>query len=550
MSPSAAGSPSAVGSAGAGARTAGGALEPTGPGEGSRAPGSATASLLVALLLVLVPTGAAVASVALPLPSPSAGAAQQQEQQQVVPAPGDTIPVPDQSPSQSPGQSAAPSTGPTEAPTSPSSPADPGAAATPGSPATTAAACPSGLLGWLTSPYAADDCLAATLAQSVSWLFTYTITAVTTYAAFNPLRGNYWQVYLWHWALLSAVALVVAVVRWLVSLVLEGAVEGVRSAGRSFALLAVGLPAAFSVPFFLLLVDAGVLAVTGAFAGVFAARVTELTAQLSHGLLLGDSPGALLATLLLAAFLFPLLLVVLFTFVLRQIAVYAIPVFGQFGLLPAIAGDGGHALRSYVRVMASTLLFPLQVVDLLVVGVSFMDFTTYGEGFVTLLYLIGIVLFALIGGSLLSLLFGTAAGNAAYAGARARARGRGRGRLRLRPAREQRRDRPSRLEGTRLGALVGGRWEARRRDREAQRTEREARRSPVNPLYWVGRSASSTGSPAGTGPGARDDGGSPDRTHGDRARERRGRRIAGAGSSSTSRTPPASRGRRPRGPRA
>ncbi|MBC3763981.1 hypothetical protein H7K62_20025, partial [Quadrisphaera sp. RL12-1S] len=390
-------SPAAVSSA---APTAGGPAERPEP----RTPGGAAASLLVALLLVLVPTGAAIASAALPVPSP---------------APAASSTTSSTSPSTSPTPSPAPSV-------TPSAPTDPGT--------TTAAACPSGLLGWLTAPYAADDCLAATLAESVGWLFSYTVTAVTTYVAFNPLRGTYWQVYLWHWALLSAVALVVAVVRWLVSLVLEGAVEGVRSAGRSFALLAVGLPVAFSVPFFVLLVDAGVLAVTGAFAGVFAARVTELTAQLSHGLLLGDSPGALLATLLLVAFLFPLLLVVLFAFVLRQIAVYAIPVFGQFGLLPAIAGDGGHALRSYVRVMAGTLLFPLQVVDLLVIGVSFMDFTTYGEGFVTLLYLIGIVLFALIGGSLLSLLFGTAAGNAAYAGARARARRRGR--LRLRPARE------------------------------------------------------------------------------------------------------------------
>lgn len=513
--------PPAVSSA---APTAGGPAERAQP----RGPGGAAASLLVAVLLVLVPTGAAIASAALPLPAPSSAASQPEQ----APAdPGATIPVPSASPS----PSASPAV-----PATPADPTDPGA---------TAQSCPSGLLGWLTSPYAADDCLAATLAESVGWLFTYSVTAVTTYAAFNPLRGNYWQVYLWHWALLSAVALVVAVVRWLVSLVLEGAVEGVRSAGRSFALLAVGLPAAFSVPFFVLLVDAGVLAVTGAFAGVFASRVTELTAQLSHGLLLGDSPGALLATLLLAAFLFPLLLVVLFTFVLRQIAVYAIPVFGQFGLLPAIAGDGGHSLRSYVRVMAGTLLFPLQFVDLLVVGVSFMDFSTYGEGFITLLYLIGIVLFALVGGSLLSLLFGTAAGNAAYAGARARARGRAR--VRWRPRRAERRDRPSRLEGTRLGALVGGRWDARRQDREARRAEREARRTPANPLYWVGRAPGGAGGPGTTGPAAREDGASPARTHGDRARERRGRRVGGSSAPSSASSAPSSSSRgRSRGPRA
>ncbi|MGQ7297594.1 hypothetical protein [Quadrisphaera sp. KR29] len=515
---------------------AGGAPEGTGGGSGPRTPAGAAASLLVAVLLVVVPTGAALASAALPLPSPSAGATTTPP-----PAPGDSIPVPPASPSAPAGPAA---------PADPAAPGPPAAGAGPADggvgTATALAACPRGLLGWLTSPYAADDCLAATLAESVGWLFSYTVTAVTTYVAFNPLRGSYWQVYLWHWALLSAVALVVAVVRWLVSMVLEGAVEGVRSAGRSFALLAVGLPAAFSVPFFVLLVDAGVLAVTGAFAGVFALRVTELTTQLSAGLLLGDSPGALLAAVLLSAFLFPLLLVVLFAFVLRQIAVYAIPVFGQFGLLPAIAGDGGQALRSYVRVMAGTLLFPLQVVDLLVIGVSFLDFSTLGEGFVTLLYLIGVVLFALIGGSLLSLLFGTAAGSAAYAGARARGR---RGRWRAwRPLRAERRERPSRLEGTRLGALAGARWDQRREDRERQREQAAARRSRANPLYWVGR-APSAGSGAPTGPGPRDGGGRPSaaRTHGDRARERRGRRVAGSGAATPA--SPVTR-RRTRGPGA
>lgn len=491
------------------------------------APGLAT-SLLLALLLVLVPTGAALAASAIPVPPDTSGAAA---------APGADDPV---------ARIPVPSAGGT----------GDGAAAT-GTPAAGAdawaASCPSGLFGWVSSPSAADDCLADTLGSSVSWMFEHSITTVTTYVAFNPLRGNYWQVYLWHFGLLVVVALLVAVVQWMVSLVAHGAVEGMRSAGRSFVLLAVGLPGAFSVPFFLLLVDAGVLAVTGAFAGVFASRVTELAGQVSSAVALGDSPGALLAAVLLTAFLFPLLLVVLFAFVLRQIAVYAIPVFGQFGLLQAIAGDDGAALRTYFRIMAGTLLFPLQFMDLLVIGVSFLDFTTADESFVSLLYIIGVVVFALLGGSFLSLVFGTYAGHAAYAGARRAGQRRRQGRRLWRPSRGGDRP-PSRLEQSRLASAAGARWDARRAGREARREERAAGRTPVNPLYWLGRAPEHRAPAAGAGP---DGGGAAPagpRTYGDRARERRGRRVGGSSGGTTGSGGPGRpgrppRGRSPRGPR-
>jgi len=493
------------------------------------APGLAT-SLLLALLLVLVPTGAALAASALPVPPDTSGSA-------ATPGTDDPvsrIPVP------------SPSTG--------AVPGDAAAGAGDAAGGAWAASCPSGLFGWVSSPSAADDCLADTLGSSVSWMFEYSVTTVTTYVAFNPLRGDYWQVYLWHFGLLVVVALLVAVVQWMVSLVANGAAEGMRSAGRSFVLLAVGLPGAFSVPFLLLLVDAGVLAVTGAFAGVFASRVTELAGQVSSAVALGDSPGALLAAVLLTAFLFPLLLVVLFAFVLRQIAVYAIPVFGQFGLLQAIAGDDGAALRTYFRIMAGTLLFPLQFVDLLVIGVSFLDFSTADESFVSLLYIIGVVLFALLGGSFLSLVFGTYAGHAAYAGARRAGQRRRQGQRLWRPSRGADR-RPSRLEQSRLASAAGARWDARRADREARRDERAAARTPANPLYWLGRAPEHRAPGPGAGPdgAAGPTGAAAPRTYGDRARERRGRRVGGSsgsgGSGGPGRPGRPPRGRSPRGPR-
>lgn len=510
---------------------AGGAPERAEPAR----PGLAT-SLLLALLLVLVPTGAALAASSLPVPPDTAGTAA---------TPGADDPV-SQIPVPSPAGSTDPATGTaTGSATGAATGADTSAGAW-------AASCPSGLFGWVSSPTAADDCLADTLGSSVSWMFQYSITTVTTYVAFNPLRGNYWQVYLWHFGLLVVVALLVAVVQWLVSLVVDGAVEGMRSAGRSFVWLAVGLPAAFSVPFFLLLVDAGVLAVTGAFAGVFAGRVTELAGEVSSAIAIGDSPGALLAAVLLTAFLFPLLLVVLFAFVLRQIAVYAIPVFGQFGLLQAVAGDDG-ALRTYFRIMAGTLLFPLQFMDLLVIGVSFLDFSDGREGFISLLYIIGVVLFALLGGSFLSLVFGTYAGHAASAGVRrAGQRRRQRGRL-WRPLRGAGERAPSRLEQSRLGAAAGSRWDARRDQRDARRAERAAARTPANPLYWLGRAPDAPRAEEAGTPGTP---GTP-RTYGDRARERRGRRVGGSaapGSSAGGARPGAPgrppRGRSPRGPRS
>ncbi len=498
------------------------------------APGLAT-SLLLALLLVLVPTGAALAASALPVPPDTSGSA-------ATPGADDPvsrIPVPSPVPGGTGDAAAGAGAG--------------DAAAGSGAWATS---CPSGLFGWVSSPSAADDCLADTLGSSVSWMFEYSVTTVTTYVAFNPLRGSYWQVYLWHFGLLVVVALLVAVVQWMVSLVVDGAAEGMRSAGRSFVLLAVGLPGAFSVPFLLLLVDAGVLAVTGAFAGVFASRVTELAGQVSSAVALGDSPGALLAAVLLTAFLFPLLLVVLFAFVLRQIAVYAIPVFGQFGLLQAIAGDDGAALRTYFRIMAGTLLFPLQFVDLLVIGVSFLDFSTADESFVSLLYIIGVVLFALLGGSFLSLVFGTYAGHAAYAGARRAGQRRRQGRRLWRPSRSADRP-PSRLEQSRLASAAGARWDARRAERETRRDERAAARTPANPLYWLGR-APEHRTPGPGGPGGPDGsagagGQAGPRTYGDRARERRGRRVGGSSGSGVGGGPgPAGRpprGRSPRGPR-
>ena len=51
-------------------------------------------------------------------------------------------------------------------------------------------------------------------------MFEYSVTTVTTYVAFNPLRGNYWQVYLWHFGLL----------------VVEGSADGVVGAPGAGAL--------------------------------------------------------------------------------------------------------------------------------------------------------------------------------------------------------------------------------------------------------------------------------------------------------------------------